>query len=79
MVRSSITESDRKRAVWRLKAGLVVLVAVSAGIVAYQAGATGTALWAAVAGGTVVGGLLTWFVARNLRQVQPDGLRDRMR
>lgn len=77
MVRSSISDSDRSRAAWRLKAGLVFLVAVSAGIVAFQAGASGAVLWAAVAGGLVVGLALTWFVARNLRQVQPEGLRDR--
>lgn len=71
MVGPSFTEEDRRVASRRLKAGFVLLVGVSAGLVSYRAGAS-LAEGAIVVGASLaVGAALLWFVVRLLRQMQP--------
>lgn len=77
MVGSSITPEDRSRAAMLFKVGFTLLVGISAGLVSVQVDAGPEFTAAAVAVGTVVGAILTWFVVRNLRSIQPDGLAER--
>lgn len=79
MVGSSIDADDRSQAALAFKVGFTLLVGVSAGLVSVQVGAGTEFVLAAVAVGTAVGAVLTWFVVRELRQVQPDGLAERRR
>lgn len=78
MVSPGITDEDRERSARRLKLWFVLLVAASGGIVGFQAEATPAQLAAIVGAGLVVGWLLVWFVARNLRKLQPEGLDQRL-
>lgn len=77
MVGSSITPEDRSRAAVLFKVGFTLLVGVSAGLVSVQANAGAEFTAAAVAVGTAIGAVLTWFVVRSIRSVQPDGLAER--
>lgn len=77
MVESSIDVEDRDRFALVLKVLFTVLVGASGGLVSIQAGADRGFVLGAVAVGLVVGAVMTWFVVRNLRGVQPEGLRKR--
>jgi hypothetical protein len=61
MVGPSITDDERRVANLRLQIGFVVLVGLSGGLVALQAGASTLQIGAAVVGAFVLGGaLLLW-------------------
>lgn len=77
MVGSSVTPADRSRAAVLFKTGFTLLVGLSAGLVSVQADASLEFTLAAMMVGTVLGAGMTWFVARELRRVQPDGLTER--
>lgn len=77
MVGPSFSEDERERTSRRLKVGFVGLVGASAGLVALQVGSTLPQLVAVVAAGLAVGAVLTWFVARNLRELTPEDPRRR--
>lgn len=77
MVGSSITPEDRSRAAVLFKVGFTLLVGLSAGLVSIQVDASAEFTLAAVAVGTAIGAVLTWFTLRSIRSVQPDGLADR--
>ena len=64
MVGPSITDDDRRDANNRLQAGFVLLVGVSAGLVATQAGASLVQTAAVVAGGLLLGGVLLLWLRR---------------
>lgn len=71
MVGPSLTDEDRRVASRRLKVGFVLLVAVSAALVSYQAGASPTQTAVAVGVALLAGVALLWFVLRLLRELQP--------
>ncbi len=77
MVGSSIDAADRSRAALWFKLGFTLLVGLSAGLVSLQVGASSEFTLAAVVVGTAIGAVMTWFVARELRRIQPDGLAER--
>ena len=71
MVGPSTTDDERRTAAFRFKAGFVLLVGLSGGLVAASVGATMTQIIAVVAGGLVVGAVLMWWLVRSYRQIQP--------
>lgn len=77
MVESSVTPEDRSRAAVLFKTGFTLLVGLSAGLVSVHADASLEFTLAAMLVGTIIGAGMTWFVARELRRVQPDGLAER--
>lgn len=77
MVGPSFSDDERERSIRRFKIGFALLVAASSGLVAHQAGGDTTTIAGALAGGLVLGVVLTWFVSRSLQAVQPEGLRER--
>lgn len=77
MVEPSIDAAERDRSAFVLKALFTALVGASAGLVSIQAGADLEFVVAAVLVGLVVGAVMTWFVVRNIRRVQPEGLQKR--
>lgn len=77
MVGSSITPEDRSRAAVLFKVGFTLLVGLSAGLVSLQVDASAEFTFAAVAVGTAIGAVMTWFTVRSLRSIQPDGLAER--
>lgn len=79
MVGSSVTPEERNRAAWLFKIGFTLLVGLSAGLVSLHVDAGLEFTLAAMLVGTVIGALMTWLLVRNLRQVQPDGLKERRR
>lgn len=79
MVGSSITPEERGRAALLFKVGFTLLVGLSAGLVSVQVNAGLEFTLAAMLIGTLVGAVMTWFVAREIRRVQPDGLAERRR
>lgn len=78
MVGPSFTDDDRQRTARRLQLGFVLLVGASGALVAYQGGADGTVVAASFGGSLVVGAVLTWFVARSLQQIRPEGMQERI-
>lgn len=64
MVGPSSSAADRRASRRRLTAGFVLLVGVSAGLVALRADPSPLELAAAVAFGTLVGAALVWYVLR---------------
>ncbi|RJX48868.1 hypothetical protein [Halonotius pteroides] len=68
MVGSSLTDDEKDTANTRLKAGFVLLVAASMGLMALQVDPTPLQLAAVFAVGIVVGVGLLWFVLRNLAE-----------
>ena len=77
MVGPSFGDDERDRTARLLKVGFVLLVAASGALVALQAGGDRAVVAATFLGSLVVGAALTWFVARNLARIQPDGMRER--
>jgi membrane associated rhomboid family serine protease len=77
MVASTIDAEDRSRSAFLLKAGFTLLVGASGGLVSFFADAGVEFAAVAVLVGLVVGAALTWFVARSLRQIRPEGLAER--
>ncbi|WP_135822017.1 hypothetical protein [Halostella litorea] len=63
MVGPSIPEEEQERNMTRLKAGFVLLVGVSAGMIAVQGGAGLTSVLAVVAAGLVLGVLLVYYLS----------------
>lgn len=74
MVESSIDATERNRSALYLKALFTATVGASAGLVSVQADAAIEFVIAAVAVGLTIGAVMTWFVVRNIRRVQPDGI-----
>jgi pimeloyl-ACP methyl ester carboxylesterase len=64
MVGPSITDDERRLANRRLQLGFVLLVGVSGGLVALQAGASTPQIGVAVVGGLVLGGVLLLWLRR---------------
>lgn len=77
MVGPSFSEDQRTRRAQLLKVGLTLLVGVSGAIVAFHAGGGWEFVGASFVGGLLLGAVLTWFVARNLRAIQPEGMQER--
>lgn len=75
MVGPSLSEEEHRAANRRLKVGFVLLVAVSAALIAYRADATLVEAGVVVAGALVVAAALLWFVLRLVRQMQPENPR----
>jgi hypothetical protein len=73
MVGPSLTPEERDVANLRLKVGFVVLVAVSAGLVALQARASLAGVAVALVGGTLLGLVLLWFLVRWGREFRSSG------
>lgn len=71
MVGPSLSREERIAANARLKAGFVVLVALSTGLMAFQLDPTPVQLVGAVLVGAVAGTMMLWFVVRNLRSMRP--------
>jgi ammonia channel protein AmtB len=68
MVDSSITDEQRRSFRRRLTGGFVLLVGLSAGLVAIQARASPLEVGAAIGIGLVLGGGLAWYLVRLGRQ-----------
>jgi len=64
MVGPSITDDDRRRVSRRLRVGFVVLVAMSGGLVAIQAGADLPGIAVASVAGGALGLSLIWYLVR---------------
>jgi hypothetical protein len=62
---SPITQEERDRSTRRLKAGSILLVALSAGLITLRTDAGLVGFGVAAAFGLVVGVVLVWFVAPN--------------
>jgi membrane associated rhomboid family serine protease len=77
MVGPSYSDDERILRSRVLKIGFTFLVGASGAMVAFQGGAGTSIIAAAFVGGTLIGAVLTWFVARNLRAIQPEGLKKR--
>ena len=76
MVGPSLTDDERDSANRRLQLGFVLLVGVSGGMVAFEAGGTPVQLAVGVAGGLLIGAALLWFVLRTFDEVRtPRGPR----
>ncbi|PSQ07649.1 hypothetical protein BRC97_03070 [Halobacteriales archaeon QS_6_71_20] len=71
MVGPSFSEEEREATTLRLKAGLVLLIGVSGGLVSLQVDPSPLQLVVAVAVSLLVGFVLTWFVVRTLREFSP--------
>ena len=71
MVGPSTTDDERRTAALRFKAGFVLLVGLSGGLVAASVGATTTQIAVIVAGGLMVGAALMWWLLRSYRQIRP--------
>ncbi|MFC6989152.1 hypothetical protein ACFQJD_11345 [Haloplanus sp. GCM10025708] len=70
MVGPSLTDDERRVANLRLRVVFVLLVGVSAGLVAFGGGATAVQAGGAALAGLVVGGVLLWFLVRTGRQIR---------
>ncbi len=68
MVGSSLTDDEKETANTRLKVGFVLLVAGSMALMALQADPTLVELVAIFGIGLGVGGILLWYVLRNLTE-----------
>ncbi|AUV82181.1 hypothetical protein C2R22_11415 [Salinigranum rubrum] len=79
MVGPSITDDERRVANTRLQVGFVVLVGISAGLVAIQGGATPLQIGAAVVAGLVLGGVLLYWLRRWSAQFRRETNRRRPR
>lgn len=77
MVGPSFSPDERDQTARLLKAGFALLVGVSGALVAFQGGASVDIIGVAFVACLVVGVILTWFVARNLRAIQPEGMQKR--
>jgi membrane associated rhomboid family serine protease len=62
MMVGPLTDEERSSFTRRLKAGLVVLVGLSAGLITVQGDAEPVVVAGAFVGGVVVGSLLIWYV-----------------
>lgn len=69
--------ANRRRLVTRLRVGFVVLVAVSAGLIAVYAGGSLSEIAVLVASGGALGALLVWIAFPTPDEATPDRLRDR--
>jgi hypothetical protein len=72
-----VSTEEREQFTLKLKIGLTAIVALSAGLIAVQGGASLPSIAAAVAGGGVVGAALIWFVFPGTGERQPEGKRER--
>jgi lysozyme family protein len=70
MVGSSLSDDERRAANKSLRALFILLVGVSAGLVAFSGGATPIQSGVAATAGFVVGGVLLWFLVRMGRQIR---------
>jgi len=62
MVGPSMTDADRKRFLRYLQAGFALLIGVSMGLVTLYGGAGPLLVLGITVGGTVIGGLLAWYI-----------------
>lgn len=69
--------ANRRRLVSRLRIGFIVLVAVSAGLIAVYAGGKLSEIGVFIASGGALGALLVWIAFPEPDQTTPDRLRDR--
>jgi Flp pilus assembly protein TadB len=79
MVGPSITDEERRDANNRLQAGFVLLVGVSGGLVAMQAGASLPQVGVAIVGALVLGGVLLLWLRRWSAQFRRETNRRRSR
>lgn len=79
MVGPSISDDERRVANTRLQVGFVVLVGLSGGLVATQAGATLLQIGGAIAGGLVLGAVLLLWLRRWSSQFRRETNRRRPR
>lgn len=77
MVEPSIDAKQRDRSALVLKTLFTATVGASGGLVSIQVGADIEFVLAAVAVGLVIGAVMTWFVVRNIRRIQPEGMQKR--
>jgi membrane associated rhomboid family serine protease len=77
MVEPRIDAEQRNRSALVLKLLFTLTVGVSGGLVSIQAGGDTQFALTAAAIGLVVGAVMTWFVSRNIRRVQPEGIQKR--
>jgi lysozyme family protein len=73
VVGPSITPEERSVASLRLKLGFVLLVSLSAGLVALQARGSAVQIAVALAAGLAIGGALLWFLQRWGREFMRSG------
>lgn len=66
-----IPNDDRLRTLRWMKLGGVLLVGLSAGLVAIQGDASPQAIAAAIAGGLLVGGVLVWYLFPDADAIAP--------
>ena len=71
MVGPSTSDDERRTAALRFKAGFVLLVGLSGGLVAFSVGASTSEVAAVVVAGLLVGAALTWWLVRSYRQIRP--------
>ncbi|MFB6118668.1 hypothetical protein [Halosegnis sp.] len=72
-----ISTEERERFALKMKLGLTALVAVSAALIAVQAGGGLPIIAMAAVAGAVVGWALIWFVFPGTGGRSPDGKRER--
>mgnify|MGYP000473994696 CR=1 FL=1 len=66
-----IPNDDRARTLRWVKLGVVLLVGLSAGLIAVQGGASLRAVLAAAAGGLLVGSVLVWYLFPDVDAIAP--------
>ena len=71
MVGPSTSDEERRSASFRFKAGFVLLVGLSGGLVASSMGASATEVAVVVGAGLAVGVALMWWLVRSYRQIRP--------
>lgn len=71
MVGPSDSEDERRSATLRFRAGFVILVGLSGGLVASSMGASVTEAAVVAAVGLAVGVVLMWWLVRSYRQIRP--------
>lgn len=70
-----IPNDDRIRTLRWVKLGAVLLVGLSAGLIAIQGGASRRAVVAAIASGLLVGGVLVWYLFPDADAIAPASSR----
>lgn len=70
-----ISSAERSRTLRRVKIGTVLLVGLSAGLIAVQSGGSVEVIAGAVFGGTVVGAALVWYLFPDVDALAPASSR----
>ena len=74
-----MSDAERDAGNRKVKLGVLLLVAVSPPLIAYQWGATPTELLVALGAGVVLGALLVWYLGRLAAEFTGSGPRARQR